>query len=158
MNKLLDILSKNSDFTVAQLANMLGETEESIKSQIKKLENDGIIKGYRAVIDWESVPDAGVEAVIELKVSPQRQSGFDSIADVITNFTEVESVFLMAGTYDLMLIVKGKTIHDIANFVAKKLSVLDGILSTSTHFLLKRYKEDGVMLCNTEVQEERGGI
>ena len=158
MNRLLDILSKNSDFTVAQLADMLDESEEMISSQIKELEECGIIKGYRAVIDWESVPDAGVEAVIELKVTPQRHSGFDSIADTITKFTEVKSVFLMAGTYDLMIIVKGKTIQDVANFVAKRLSVLDGILSTSTHFLLKRYKEDGVMLCNTVVQEERGGV
>lgn len=158
MNRLLDILSNNSKFTCAQLAEMLGESEQEIEKQIKEFESCGVIRGYRAVVDWEAVPDAGVEAVIELKVTPQKESGFDEIARRISQFTEVESSFLMAGAYDLMLIVKGKSIQDVANFVAKKLSVLDGVVSAATHFLLKRYKEDGVMLCDGAVQEEREGI
>ena len=158
MKKLLNILSENSDFTNSQLAQMLGTTEESVAKQIKELENQGVIKGHRAIINWESIPDAYVEAIIELKVTPKKESGFDEIATKISQFSEVESVFLMAGTFDLMLIVKGKTIQDISNFVAKRLSVIDGILSTATHFLLKRYKEDGVLLCNAITQEEREGV
>ncbi len=159
MNRLLDILSENSSFTASQLAGMLGESEESVKNQIRDFETKGIIKAYHAVIDWDSVEDAGVEALIQLKVTPKKESGFDEIADRVSLFSEVESVFLMAsGSYDLMLIVKGNTIHDVANFVAKRLSVLDGVISTATHFLLKRYKEDGVLLCNTVTQEEREGV
>lgn len=150
MDKLLKLLSENSSFSTADLAMMLGEPEDYISAQIKEYEAAGIIRGYRAVVNWDDVPDSGVMALIELKVAPQQQKGFDEIAERIMSFDEVESVYLMAGAYDLLLSVKGETIQDVSSFVAKKLSALDGILSTATHFMLKRYKENGVALVDTE--------
>lgn len=158
MNRLLGILSENASFSTEQLADMLGDTEESIKAQIKNYEDKKIIRAYQAVVDWEKVPNSYVNAVIELKVTPKKETGFDEVATRVMQFPEVESVYLMAGAYDLLLIVKGKTIQDVAGFVAKKLSALEGVISTATHFLLKRYKEDGVPLSEIVVQEEREGV
>nr|WP_316623364.1 Lrp/AsnC family transcriptional regulator [uncultured Ruminococcus sp.] len=146
MDKLLRLLSENSSYTTEQLSMMLGEPEDYIAAQIKEYESSGIIRGYQAVVDWDEVPDAGVMAMIELKVAPQLQKGFDDIAERIQAYEEVESVYLMAGAYDLLLTVKGKTIQDVSSFVAKRLAAMDGILSTATHFMLKRYKEKGVSL------------
>ena len=146
MDKLLRLLSENSSYTTEQLSMMLGEPEDYIAAQIKEYENSGIIRGYQAVVDWDEVPDAGVMAMIELKVAPQLQKGFDDIAERIQAYEEVESVYLMAGSYDLLLTVKGKTIQEVSSFVAKRLAAMDGILSTATHFMLKRYKEKGVSL------------
>lgn len=149
MDKLLRLLSENSSYTTAQLSMMLGEPEEAIKARIKEYENNGVIRGYQAVINWDGVPDAGVMAIIELKVAPQMQKGFDDIAEKIMRYDEVECVYLMAGAYDLLLIVNGRTIQDVSSFVAKRLAAMHGILSTATHFILKRYKEDGVPLIDT---------
>ena len=146
MDKLLQLLSENSSYTTEQLSMMLGEPEDYIKAQIAEYENSGIIRGYQAVVDWDEVPDSGVMAIIELKVAPQLQKGFDDIADRIQAYDEVESVYLMAGSYDLLLTVKGATIQEISSFVAKRLAAMEGILSTATHFMLKRYKEKGVSL------------
>ena len=146
MDKLLRLLGENSSYTTAQLSMMLGEPEDAIKARIKEYEESGIIRGYQAVVNWDEVPDAGVMAMIELKVTPQMQKGFDDIAEKILAYDEVESVYLMAGAYDLLLTVKGRTIQDVSSFVAKRLAAMHGILSTSTHFILKRYKEDGVPL------------
>ncbi len=155
MDKLLKLLSRNSEYSVAELALMLGEPEDYVRARIKKYEDDGIIKGYRALVNYEKVADAGVTAYIELKVTPQKKSGFDEIAKRIMKFDEVESVYLMAGAYDLALIVKGETIQDVSAFVSRKLSALDGILSTATHFILKRYKDDGVALEDEDNGDER---
>lgn len=155
MDKLLRLLSENSDYTVAELSLILGEDEESVESRIKAYENNGIIKGHRAIVDFENVEDSGVTAYIELKVTPQKEKGFDEIAEKIMRFDEVASVYLMAGTYDLALIVKGDTIQEISSFVSRKLSALDGILSTATHFILKRYKDDGVILADIPEDERR---
>ena len=146
MDKLLQLLSENSSYSTEQLSMMLGEPEDYIKAQIAEYENSGIIRGYQAVVDWDEVPDSGVMAIIELKVAPQLQKGFDEIADRIQAYDEVESVYLMAGSYDLLLTVKGATIQEISSFVAKRLAAMEGILSTATHFMLKRYKEKGVSL------------
>ena len=146
MDKLLQLLGENSSYTTAQLSMMLGEPEDDIKARIKEYENNGVIRGYRAVVNWEEVPDAGVMAMIELKVTPQLQKGFDDIAEKILAYEEVESVYLMAGSYDLLLTVKGKTIQEVSSFVAKRLAAMHGILSTATHFMLKRYKENGVSM------------
>ncbi|MBQ3284365.1 MAG: Lrp/AsnC family transcriptional regulator [Ruminococcus sp.] len=146
MDKLLRLLGENSSYTTAQLSMMLGESEDAIKARIKEYEDSGIIRGYQAVVNWDEVPDAGVMAMIELKVAPQMQKGFDDIAEKILAYDEVESVYLMAGAYDLLLTVKGRTIQDVSSFVAKRLAAMHGILSTATHFILKRYKEDGVPL------------
>lgn len=155
MDKLLKILSQDSSYTTAQLAMMLGEPEDYIKAQIKEYEEKGVIRGYQAMVDWEKVPDAGVMAIIELKVTPKKETGFDEIAQRVMMFDEVASVYLMAGAYDLALIVKGETIQDISSFVSKKLSALEGILSTATHFMLKRYKEGSVALVDVESQPDR---
>ena len=150
MDKLLQLLSENSSFTTAQLAMMLGEPEDYIRAQIEEYENSGVIRGYRAVVNWDEVPDSGVMAMIELKVAPQLQKGFDEIAEKILAYDEVESVYLMAGSYDLLLTVKGKTIQDVSSFVAKRLAAMNGILSTATHFMLKRYKENGVSMVDAK--------
>ncbi len=155
MDKLLRILSENSTYTLSELALLLGEKEEDITARIKEYEKSGIIKGYRAIINYEEVDNSGVTAYIELKVTPQKEKGFDEIAEKIMGFEEVSSVYLMAGTYDLALIVKGDTIQDISSFVSRKLSALDGILSTATHFILKRYKDDGVILTDMPEDERR---
>ena len=150
MDKLLRLLSENSAFTTAQLAMMLDEPEDYIKAQIAEYESSGVIRGYQAVVNWDEVPDSGVMAMIELKVAPQLQKGFDDIAEKILDYKEVESVYLMAGSYDLLLTVKGRTIQEISSFVAKRLAAMIGILSTATHFMLKRYKENGVSLVDVK--------
>lgn len=159
MDKLLKLLCKNSQFSTAELAAMLDEPEDYIKAQIREYENSGVIKGYQAVVDWEDLPDSYVEAMIELKVTPKKETGFDDIAGRCMAFEEVESVYLMAGVYDLALIVRGQTMQDIAMFVAKKLSTIDGVLSTGTHFIMRRYKDRGMNLVDfDEEQDERSLI
>ena len=157
MDKLLRLLSDNSSYTTSELSMLLGESEDAIKERVADYEKQGIIKGYRAVIDWSKVadsgPDAGVMAIIELKVTPQKEKGFDEIAERVMAFEEVSSVSLMAGTYDLGLTVKGDTIQDVSSFVSRKLSTMEGVLSTATHFFLKRYKYDGTVLTDTAVDE-----
>ena len=155
MDKLLQILSENSQLTPAELSMMLGEPEDYIAAQIKEYEKNGIIRGYRAVVNWDEVPDAGLVAMIELKVAPQLQKGFDEIAERVLSYDEVESVYLMAGSYDLLLTVKGRTIQEVSSFVAKQLAAMDGILSTATHFMLKRYKENGVSLVDIDKKDGR---
>ncbi len=151
MNKLLQLLETNSQFSTAEIAAMLGEPEDYIAAQIKEYEKEGIIEGYQAVVNWEQVTDSNhVEALIELKVTPKKETGFDEMAEMCMAFDEVESVYLMAGVYDFALIVKGETMQDIAMFVAKKLSTIDGVLSTGTHFILRCYKDRGMKLFSTE--------
>ena len=146
MEKLLRLLSENSSYTVKELALLTGDSEESVSLKINEYEKQGIIKGYKAAINWEKVKDSGVTAYIELKVTPIKDKGFDEIAERIMSFEEVSSLYLMAGTYDLAVIVKGETIQDVSSFVTRKLSALDGVLATATHFILKRYKDEGLVL------------
>ncbi len=155
MDKLLHLLSTNSSFTTAELATMLGEPEDYIKAQIKEYESKGIIKGYQAVVNWENSDETYVEALIELKVTPKKETGFDEMAQRCMAFEEVDSVYLMAGSYDFALIVKGETMQDIAMFVAKKLSTIDGVLSTGTHFIMRRYKDSGMNLTDFEESDGR---
>ena len=154
MDKLLQLLSTNSGFTTAEIASMLGEPEDYIKAQIKEYENKGIIKGYQAVVNWEEVENSNVEALIELKVTPKKETGFDEMAELCMTFEEVESVYLMAGAYDFALIVQGQSMQDIAMFVAKKLSTIDGVLSTGTHFIMRRYKDRGMNLTDFDNQAD----
>ncbi|MEE1219937.1 MAG: Lrp/AsnC family transcriptional regulator [Ruminococcus sp.] len=154
MDKLLQLLSTNSGFTTAELATMLGEPEDYIKAQIKEYETKGIIKGYQAVVNWDEVENSYVEALIELKVSPKKETGFDEMAQKCMDFEEVESVYLMAGGYDLALIVRGENIQSVAMFVAKKLSTMDGVLATATHFMLRRYKDRGMCLTDFECNKD----
>ncbi len=155
MDKLLQLLSENSSLTTAELSMMLGEPEDYISAQIKEYEKSGIIRGYRAVVNWDAVPESGVVALIELKVAPQLQKGFDEFAESLLGYDEVEDVYLMAGAYDLLLTVKGRTIQDVSAFVAKRLAAMNGILSTATHFMLKRYKENGVSLVDIDKKDRR---
>ena len=158
MNKLLQLLSTNSTFSTAELSAMLGEPEDYIKAQIKEYEMQGVIKGYQAVVDWEDIDDSYVEAMIELKVSPKRETGFDEMAQMCMAFDEVESVYLIAGVYDFLLIVKGESMQDIAMFVAKKLSTIDGVISTGTHFILRRYKDRGMNLFEPDKQADERSL
>ncbi len=155
--KLLKLLSKNARYKNADLAAMTGRTEEEIQSEIKSMEDEGLIRGYKAVVDWERMDSAYVSAIIELKVTPKAGLGFEQVARRIMKYPEVESVYLMSGGYDLSVIVKGKTFQEVALFVAKELSTIDSVLSTSTHFVLRRYKELDVELVETN-GDDRGNF
>lgn len=154
--KLLKLLEENARCKVTDLAIMLGTNEQAVKSEISKMEVTGIIRGYKTVIDWEKIDTAKVSALIEIKVSPQADYGFDEIARRIMMFDEVESVYLMSGRYDLCVTVIGKTFQKVAMFVAKQLSTIDSVVSTATHFVLKRYKEFDVIL--TDGDDDRGNF
>ena len=153
MNQLISVLEENSRLTNAQLAVMLDISEEEVAEQIRQYESDGILIGYTAVIDKERLDKEYVEAYIELKVTPKRDHGFDEIAVKVAAYDEVKDVYLMSGGYDLIVVVTGTNFKDIAMFVARRLSTLDSVESTATHFLLKRYKEHGVLLDTAEKDE-----
>ncbi len=158
MDKLIELLNENSQFTVSELSAMLNRSEEDIKHQIEEYEKQGIIKGYKALINWDKLADSCVSAIIELKVVPKKETGFDEIAKSVMHFDEVESVYLMAGGYDLLVMVKGKNIQEISMFVSRRLSTLDSVVSTATHFVLSRYKDGGVTLFNDEEVDKRSMI
>jgi DNA-binding Lrp family transcriptional regulator len=143
MEELLKILENNARLPVEDIAAMLNKTPVEVSSMMDDAKTKGLIKGYKTLIDWEKVGAERVEAVIELRVSPKKSRGFDEIATTIAAFDEVESVLLMSGGYDLQVIIKGKTFQEIALFVAKRLSPLDNVLSTTTHFVLHTYKKEG---------------
>ena len=153
--QILNLLARNARYTVEDLAVMTGLEQSAVEAEIKELEVAGLIRGYKTVIDWERLDNAYVSAVIELKVIPEDEYGFEKVAENIMKYSEVESVYLMSGTYDLCVIVKGKTFHEVAMFVAKELATKREITSTATHFVLRRYKELDVELVNTE-KDERG--
>lgn len=140
-NKLLDVLRQNARLSNAEIAAMLGESEENIAAEIKNLEEEGYIIGYSAIIDEEKADESGVTAVIELKITPIKDRGFDDLAHTIMAYEEVDSVYLMSGAYDLMVTISGTSLRNVALFVSERLAVLDGVLSTATHFILRRYKE-----------------
>ena len=154
--KLLKLLEKNAKYNVSDLATMLGTDEETINKEITKMEKNGLICGYKSVIDWEKLDAAAVSAVIELKVSPQADYGFDEIAKRVMMYDEVESVYLMSGGFDLFVMVRGKTFQQVAMFVAKELSTIDAVVSTATHFILRKYKEFDVVLNSGE--DDRGNF
>lgn len=157
-NKILQLLSQNPRLSDHELAVMLDMPDAEVSSAIRALEQEGIIGGYRAIVDWSRVEDVEqVTALIELKVTPRHDTGFDEIAAEILEFPEVETVYLMSGAYDFAVYVTGRSIQDIAMFVARRLSPLDSVISTATHFVLKRYKDNGIILAQTE-EDERGLI
>ncbi|MEI7667914.1 MAG: Lrp/AsnC family transcriptional regulator [Erysipelotrichaceae bacterium] len=156
METLLHLLNQNARTSIKDLAVMSNQSEKAVEDQIKAYEASGIIKGYQALIDWDKVKPSPVFALIELKVSPKKDMGFQEIADRVCLLPEVQSVYLMAGDYDLAVLVKGETMQDVAMFVAKRLSILDSVLSTATHFILARYKQDGVILGKDEEEDPRG--
>ncbi len=151
--KLLKLLHKNSRLSLEEMAVMLGVDSKEIASAIDEMEKEGIIRGYKAVIDWERVDNTYVSALIELKVTPKATLGFEEVAENITKSPEVESVYLMSGGYDFTVILNGKTLREVSQFVSDKLSTLDSVLSTSTHFVLKKYKEHGTVLAQKSKDE-----
>ena len=157
MDKLLKLMNTNARLSGEQMAVMLNMTEAEVDAAIAQLEADGVIRGYKPLIDWEKTGEEVVTAIIELSIAPSKDEGFDGIAKVIMAMDEVESLSLMSGGHDLMVTVNGRTFKDVALFVAKRLSSLDGVLSTATHFVLKKYKERGVLFTEEE-QDERGNI
>ncbi len=140
--KILNLIEHNAKLSPKTIAIMLDEEEEKIKAIIEKLEKEKLILGYNTVINWERVGDDGVTAMIDVKVTPEREVGFNRVAERICRFPEVRCVYLMSGTYDLSVVVTGKTMKEVAWFVSHKLSTIDNVQSTVTHFILKRYKQD----------------
>lgn len=153
MNELITLLKQNARFSNAQLSSMLGISEAEVENQIKQLEEDGIIKGYSVIVDENRVDKDMVIANIELKVTPQRDCGFDELAKTIMMYDEVESISLMSGSYDLSVTVKGNNLKSIALFVSQRLATIEGVLSTATHFVLKTYKDKGIFIENEETDE-----
>lgn len=146
--ELLKHLAENARYTIHDLSVMCNLTHEEVTAQIKELEKAGLIRGYKTVIDWGKLDSAKVSAIIELKVIPEADSGFESFAEEIRKFPEVESVYLMSGTYDFNVVVKARTFQEVCMFVAKCLAPMKGVTSTATHFVLRRYKEMDIDLCD----------
>jgi DNA-binding Lrp family transcriptional regulator len=146
MERVFQILQDNAQATPEQISTMVGMPANEVEGIIKQAEKDGIILKYKTVINWSKLGKEEVWALIEVKVTPQRDVGFDSIAERIYRFPEVHSAYLVSGTYDLALLVKGKTLQEVASFVSEKLAPLERVQSTVTHFLLKRYKDNGEVL------------
>lgn len=144
--KLLSMIEKNSRIDVKELAVLMGEEEIDIVNELATLESEGIICGYHTMIDWEKTSIEKVSAIIEVRVTPQRGQGFDNIAERIYKYPEVNSVYLISGGYDLLVTLEGKSLKEISAFVSDKLSTLDTVLSTATHFILKKYKDHGTIL------------
>ena len=144
--KVLELLYEDARVTPERAAVMLGMREEDVRAAVDKLEQERVIVGYPALVNWDMTPIEKVKAVIEVKVTPQRDMGFDAIAARIYRFDEVTAVYLMSGAYDLMLEVQAESLRTLANFVSQKLATIDSVLSTATHFVLKKYKVDGVIL------------
>ena len=155
MNDFLKLLENDSRLTSEQLAVMCDKEVGEIKEMIDKFEKEGIILGYKTLIDWDKTARESVTALIELKISPQEDRGFDKIAEKIRNYPEVQSVYLMSGGFDLAVFIEGKTLKEVAFFVAQKLAPMNSIQSTATHFVLKKYKDKGVNYGIPET-DERG--
>jgi DNA-binding Lrp family transcriptional regulator len=157
MDELLKILQANALESRENIARMLGVSAADVTSRIADYEKRGVIRGYQAILNEDQLDLDKVTAVIEVKVTPQREGGFDTIAHRISRFPEVKSAYLMSGTYDLLLFVEGRTLREVAGFVSERLSPLEGVLSTSTHFMLKTYKRFGVLM-HQETSDERLSI
>ena len=154
MDELLKLLRHNALETPKDLARMLNSTEEAIKAKIAQYERTGIIRGYQAIVNTDQLDVDLVRAVIEIKVTPEREGGFNRIASRVSKFPEVESVYLMSGTYDLLAMVTGHDLKEVAFFVSEKLATIEGIVSVATHFMLKTYKNNGVLM-EVEKTDER---
>ena len=151
--QILTIIEKNSRIDLKELAIILGVEEVDIVNEMEQMEKEGIICGYHTLIDWEKTNVEKVNALIEVRVTPQRGHGFDSIAERIYKYPEVHAVYLISGGYDLLVSLEGKTLKEVSNFVSDKLSTLDSVLSTATHFILKKYKDHGTILGKKDTVE-----
>ena len=157
MDSLLKLLKENAALKPAQMAAMLNISEAEVLANIKAYETSHVILGYRAILNEEQLGVETVRAVIEVKITPERGGGFDRLAERIAKYAEVQSCYLMSGGYDLLVIVEGKNLRDVASFVSEKLATIQGVISTSTHFMLKPYKEQGVLM-TYEQSEDRLAI
>lgn len=155
MDKFLEILNVNARISLEDLAAMTDMTVEEAAAKMDKYRQDKIIRGYSAVIDWEQAEGEHVSALIELRITPMKNFGFDAIASQIVAFPEVESVYLMSGGYDLAVMLNAGNFRDVAMFVSERLAPLEGVLSTATHFVLRRYKDDGLSFLEGEKDERR---
>ncbi len=155
MDQVLKLLDDNARLSTAQMAVMLNLPEAEVENRIATLEKAGVVRGYKALIDWDKTDRELVTAVIDLQIAPSKDRGFDAVAETIMSFDEVEAVTLMSGGYDLSVRLTGRTFRDVAMFVAKRLAPLDGVLSTATHFVLKTYKERGVLFMEDEKDERQ---
>lgn len=152
--QILSIIEKNSRIDLKELAIILGTTEIDVLNEMEKMEQEGIICGYHTLINWEKTNIEKVTALIEVRVTPQRGHGFDAIAERIYKYPEVDTVYLISGGYDLLVILEGKSLKEVSNFVSDKLSTQESILSTATHFILKTYKDHGTII-GKEYTDER---
>ena len=152
--EILSLIEKNSRIDLKELAVLLGMTEADVANELEVMEKEGIICGYHTLIDWDKVTSERVNALIEVRVTPQRGRGFDSIAERIYKYPEVEATYLISGGYDLLVSLEGKTLKEVSTFVTEKLSTLETVLSTSTHFILKKYKDHGTIL-HEKYEDER---
>ena len=154
--KILKLIEKDARMSARDIAVICGIEEDEVVRELSEMERDGIIRGYKGVVDWEKVDTATVSAVIELKVTPKADLGFEEVAERIARYPEVESVSLMSGACDLNVVVKGRTFQEVSAFVAKELAVIDSVTSTSTQFIMRRYKEFGLEL--TESFDDVRGV
>lgn len=148
--EILELLESNARLTPDEIAIMLDVDVRQVKEEIKRMEADKTILKYMTLVNWEKAGEEKVSAMIEVRVTPQRDVGYDAVAERIYRFPEVRSVLLMSGTYDLAVLVEGKTMKNVADFVSTKLATIDGVVSTTTHFVLKAYKQDGVIIEDRE--------
>ena len=151
--KLLQLLEQDCTLTPEQLASMADMSVEDVKAEIKRYEDEKIILGYKAIVDWDRTDREAVTALIEVKVTPQRGEGFDRVAERIYQYDEVESVYLMSGAFDLTVIISGRTLREVAEFVGRRLATLEDVTGTATHFILKKYKEKHLIFEKREEQE-----
>lgn len=158
MEEILEILEKNGRVSEEQIAVMLNRDAEEVRAAIKRLEENNVIVGYNTLINWEKTKRETVTALIEVKVTPQRGEGFDKVAERIYRYPEVKACYLMSGGFDLTVIIEGKTMKEVALFVAEKLAPLESVLSTSTHFVLKKYKDKGVIFEERDVDDREAII
>ena len=153
-DQILTFIEKNSRIDLKELAVLLGMDQASVANEVAEMEKEHIICGYHTLIDWDKTSEEKLTALIEVKVTPQRGLGFDKVAERIYNYAEVDSVYLISGGFDFMVMIEGKTMRDVAQFVSDKLSPLDSVLSTATHFVLKKYKDHGSIMVG-ETKDER---
>lgn len=153
MKEILSLLRKEARLSNADIAKRLGKSEDEVAESIQSMEKDKVLLGYQAIVNPDKAGDGGMLGIIEVKITPEREKGFDAIAKRIYSFPEVKLCYLLSGAYDLLVFVEGETLHDVATFVAEKLAPIENVAATTTHFILKKYKEFGVTLGDAESAE-----
>ena len=151
--EILKLLEKDAKLSAEQIATMLDLDTDTVKDEIAAMENSGIILGYNTVVDWEKTDRETVSAMIDVKLTPQRDRGFDRVAEKIYNYPEVKAVYLMSGSYDLSVLIEGRTMKEVAFFVSQKLAPIEAVISTATHFVLHKYKDTGVLYDSSNIDE-----